>query len=287
MAFKKQPTKADRLNDLTFKTLFNHYKNMAINVFTWKNLPEGIEERYIEKTLFEEGKMLFFRDPAMSFMALKCGQGPHLDVYGEPLRWRAEGLNYNKEFPREKVVLIENNKLRTPTHDTLLYFVRKIYEAERAMDVNLQTSKMPWVIVCDEKKLLTYKEIFRKIDSNEPAIFGASGLSLDSIQVLPTRGELIVNELLDFSHGVENKLLTFLGVDNCPVDKKERLVTGEVDSNDHQVEINADLMLEARKRACDQINEMFGLNVSVELRHKPKEVNPDDVGPDAKQQSDR
>lgn len=280
----KNRTKADWLNNLTFRTLYNHYWNMALNVFKWDGLPEGIEERFIEKTLFDYGQMLFFRDPQKSYMALKCGQGHKLDVYGEPLFWRAEGLNYNKLYHRKECVLIENNKLRTPTADTLYYFVLKLYEAERAMDVNLQTSKMPWVIVCDEKKLLTYKEVFRKIDNNEPAIFGASGLALDAVQVLPTRGEFICNELMDFSHGVENKLLTFLGVDNCPVDKKERLVTGEVSSNDHLVEINADLMLEARQRACDKINEMFGLNVSVELRHKPEEVNADALGTDSKQQ---
>lgn len=260
---------------------------MALNVFKWDGLPEGIEERFIESTLFDYGKILFFRDPAMSYMALRCGQGPNLDVYGEPLFWRAEGLNYNKQYHRDKCVLIENNKLRTPTRETLFYFVRKIYEAERAMDVNLQTSKMPWVIVCDEKKVLTYKEVFRKIDDNEPAIFGASGLSLDAVQVLPTRGEFICNELMDFSHGVENKLLTFLGVDNLPVDKKERLVSGEVSSNDQQVMVNAEIMLEARKRACVKINAMYGLNVSVELRHKPKEEKADAESTAPKQQDNR
>lgn len=283
----KVKSKAEWMNNLTFRTLYNHYRNMAINVFKWEGLPEGIEERYIEQTLFDYGKALFFRDPQKSYMCLKCGAGPYLDVYGEPLRWRAEGLNYNREYKRSECVLIENNKLRTPTHDTLLYFISKLYEAQRAMDVNLQTSKVPWVIVCDEKKLLTYKEIFRRIDENEPAIFGASGISLDAIQVLPTRAEFIGNDLLDFSHGVENMLLTFLGVNNCPVDKKERLVTGEVDSNDQLVEINADLMLEARQRACDRINEMYRLSVSVDLRHKPKEVTEDDVGTGAGDESNR
>lgn len=282
---RKRRTEADFLNDLTFRTLYNQYMNMAINVFKWNGLPEGIEERFIEKTLFEHGKILFFRDPNMSYMSLKCFGGSKLDVYGEPLRWRVEGLGYTGEYRREDCVLIENNKLRTPTRETLYYFVRKLFEAERAIDVNLQTSKMPWVIVCDEKKVLTYKEIFRKIDNNEPAIFGASGLSMDAVQLLPTRATFIGNELNDFSRTVENKLLTFLGVDNCPVDKKERLVTDEVSSNDQQVQTNAEIMLEARKRACEQINSLFGLNVSVELRNQ-KEVTPDAADAQSEQSGD-
>ena len=284
---RKSKSQADCLNDLTFRSLYNHYTNMAINVFTWSGLPDGIEERFIEKTLFEYGKMLFFRDPHMSYMALKCGQGPHLDVYGEPLRWRAEGLNYNREYAREDCVLIENNKLRTPTRETLFYYVRKLYEAERAMDVNIQNSKTPFVFTCNEKQLLTFKEVFRKIDENEPAIFATNGLSLDSVQVFPTRAEFLGNDLMDYSQSVENKLLTFLGVNNCPVDKKERLVTGEVHSNDEQVQTNADLMLEARQRACDHINEKFGLSVSVALRHKPQEVKPDALSPGDEQQDNR
>ena len=277
----KKRTRAELENVLTFRVLYNHYRNMALNTFKWENLPEGIEERYIEKVLFDEGKCLFFRDPAMSYMALPCCNGAQLDVYMEPLRWRAMGLNYNKEYPRDKCVLIENNKLRTPTHETVVMFVRKLYEAERTMDVNLRTCKVPWFIITDERKVLTYKEVLRKIDENEPAIFGAPGLNPEAFQVIPARAEFIGNELMDYTHSVENKLLTFLGVDNCPVDKKERLVTDEVSSNDHLLQINADLMLEARQRACDAINKMYGLNVSVKLRHEPQEVKPDvDGGPE-------
>lgn len=276
----KKTTRAERLNNLTFRTLYNQYKNMALNVFQWEGLPEGIQERYIEQILFEEGKILFFRDPAMSYMALPCFPGVNLDVYNEPLRWRAMGLGYSKEFDRDKCVLIENNKLRTPTEDGVLFYVNKLYEAERTQDTNVRTSKMPWIAVCDEKNLLTYKEVIRKVDANEPAIFAAKGFNPDAIQILPTKATFMGNELIDYSHSVQNDLLTFLGVNNCPVDKKERLVAGEVTSNDDLVQTNAELLLEARQRACDAINEMFpDLHVSVKLRHEPQEVKPDDSVP--------
>lgn len=274
----KKRTRAELENALTFRVLYNHYRTLALNTFTWEGLPEGIEERYIEETLFDEGKCLFFRDPSMSYMALPCFQGAQLDVYGEPLSWRATGLNYNKEYKRDKCVLIENNKMRFPTHDTVLMFVRKMYEAHRTMDVNLRTSKVPWFIITEERKVLTYKEVLRKIDENEPAIFGAPGLNPDAFQVIPAKSEFLGNELMDYAHAVQNELLTFMGVDNCPVDKKERLVSGEVTSNDQLIQINADLMLEARQRACEAINSMYGLNVSVRLRHEPQqEVKQDDV----------
>lgn len=282
----KKLTAAEFLNDMTFRVLYEHYKTIALNAYKWDGLPDGIEERYIEDTLFKEGKVLFFRDPQMSFFALPCFQGNQLDVYGEPLNWTAQGLNYMRTMPREACVLIENNKTRTATHDKVVYFVRKMYEASRTMDTTLKTAKVPFVFLCDEKQVLTYKAIFQKIDENEPAIFGDSGLALDRVQVLPTRVQFQGNELMDFSRSVESQLLTFLGINNCPVDKKERLITDEATSNNQLIDINANLGLEARKRAADAINELYGLNVSVDLRYKPEEVEPDDGMEPGKQPPD-
>lgn len=273
---KKKRTYEDMLNVVTFRVLYEHYRNVALNMFKWEGLPEGMEERYIERALFDNGKALFFKDPQMSYMCLPCFQGAQLNVYNEPLAWRAVGTGYTREFHSDQCVLIENNKMRTPTHDTVAFFVRKMYEAERTMDVNLTTSKAPWIFLCDEKKVLTYKVLFQKIDQNEPAIFGANSLALGDVQLLPTGAEFIGNDLMDFSHSVENKLLTFLGINNCPVDKKERLVTDEAESNDQLIETNAAVMLESRQRAADAINKMWpDLHIKVDLRHKPEEVTPD------------
>lgn len=271
----KKQTKTDWMNRITSFALFNHYKNICLNMFEWKNLPEGLEERFIERVLFNEGKVLFFRDPKQSFMALPCFGGTQLDFYGEPLYWRTNGLGYNKQYHRDDCVLIENNKLRTPTVDMVALYVSKMYEVSRTMDTNIATSKMPWIILCDDRQLLTYKSIIQKIDENEPAIFGVKGLTMDEIQVLQTKAQFIGNELMDFHHSVENTLLTYLGINNCPVDKKERLITGEAESNDQQLEVNATVMLEARQRAVEKINKLYGLKISVDLRHKPKEVDPD------------
>lgn len=272
----KKRSYEDMLNLTTFRVLYNHYRNVCLNMFKWEGLPEGIDEVFIERTLFDNGKALFFRDPSMSFMCLPCFNGQKLNVYNEPLSWRAIGTGYNKEFKADDCVLIENNKMRTSTHDTVAFFVRKMYESERTMDSNLITSKVPWFFLCDEKQVMTYKAIFEKIRNNEPAIFGTRGLSLEDVQVLPTKIQFLGNDLMDFSHSVENKLLTFLGINNCPVDKKERLVTDEAESNDHLIDVNVGVMLEPRQRAAEAINAMWPeLHVTVDLRHKQKEGEGD------------
>lgn len=265
---RKRATLTDLLNDLTFKTLYNQYKLIAVNAFEWEGLPEGIEERHLENTLFKNGKAIFFKDPSMSFMCLpveECGQ---MNVYGDPLKYRAYGYNYNREYRADECVIIENNKLRLNTQDFLMFYVNKLTEAERTIDVNLKACKTPIVFACDDKDVLTFKRIFQEVDGNAPALFADRGLNLDSITAFQTGVKFMGNEISDYKQTVTNDLLTFLGKNNPAVDKKERTIVDEVNANNDLISSFSDLQLEARERACDAINELYGLNVKVKRREE-------------------
>lgn len=263
---RKRPTLTDLLNDLTYRTIFDKFKMVAINMFKWSNLPEGIEEKHIEKYLFDDGCAIFFRDPDMSYMCLKADPGAQQNVYGEPLGWWATGFNYHKYYDTDKCVIISNNKLRIATEKFITFYANKLSEAERTMDVNVKSCKTPFIFACDDKDVLSFKQIFAKVDGNEPAIYADRGLNLDSLQVFQTGVKFLGNDLQDYKRTVESELLTFLGVNNVSVDKKERLITDEAESNDELIQSFCDIQLESRQRACEEINAMYGLNVSVELR---------------------
>ena len=260
---RKRVSITDLLNDLTFNTTFKKFKLIAVNAFEWEGLPDGILERHIERVLFDHGKAIFFRDPQMSFMCLETQNGTQLNVYGDPLHYRAYGYNYNKEYKADDCVIIENNKLRLNTYDFVMHYVKKIVEAERTMDVNIKAVKTPVIFACDDNTALTLKAISAKVDDNVPYLYIDKSISLNDISTLDTGAKFLCNDLMDYKKSVENELLTFLGLNNTPVDKKERLITDEAEANDELIASFADLQLEARERACEAINQMYGLNVSV------------------------
>lgn len=263
---KKRATLSDLLNDLTYKTHFDKNKLICLNEHEWLNLPEGIEARHIEKWLFSNGFCAFFKRKQGSFMVLECSSDGRQNVYGDPTGYRITGVNYQTHRSAEECVIIKNNLLAIPTEPFIIHYVNKITEAERTMDVNIKACKTPVVFACDDKDVLTFKRIFQQVDGNVPAIFADRGLNLESIRAFLTGVKFMGIELMDYKRAVESDLLTFLGQNNTPVDKKERLITSEAEANDQLIQSFADLQLEARQKACEEINAMFGLNISVRRR---------------------
>lgn len=279
---KKRANLSDLLNDLTFRVLYDKNKLIALNEWEWEGLPDGIESRHIERLLYGNGTACFFRDPKMSFMCLECSSTGRVNVNYDPTEYRVHGFGYQRTVQADDCVIIRNNLLAIPTDPFVMHYVNKLTEAERTMDVNVKACKTPVIFACDDKDVLSFKRLFSQVDGNVPAIFADRGLNLDSIQAFLTGVKFLGNELMDYKRSVESDLLTFMGQDNTPVDKKERLITDEAEANNQLIASFADLQLSAREKACEEINKMWPeLSVSVRRR-----VGPSDAGKGVKKDAE-
>ena len=63
------------------------------------------------------------------------------------------------------------------------------------------------------------------------------------------------------------------GINNANTDKRERLITDEVNANNQLVQLCGDTGLLCRKQACEKFNKLYGTNIDVELRQKPVEYS--------------
>lgn len=263
---KKRATLTDLLNDLTFKCLFDKYKLIAMNAFEWEGLPDGLTARHIENVLFTHGKGVFFKHPSMSHLFLRADADGRVNVYGDPLGYTAQGVGMTHRVRSDDCVIVENNMLRLPTKNFLYLYVNKLTEIERTIDVNVKACKTPVIILCDDKDELSMKQAFARIDGNTPAIFLDKSFNADNIKALDLKASFMANDMTEYKHTVESDLLTFLGINNTPIDKRERLITDEANANNQLIESFFEIQLEARQRACEQINEKYGLKISVRRR---------------------
>ena len=259
---------AKQLNDMTFTDYYYRLMLIARSRFKWNNLPNGIDEKWIEKYLFSEGECLFYKDKDKGFMVAKCTASGNLNYYDEPTMLRPYGTNYMGEPLENNVecVVIRNNDMMIPTCPSLQLYAFRLAEISRTIDININGQKTPVMILCSEKQKRSMKTLFSQMNGFEPVIYGDRNMDIDSIKALKTETPIVFDKLQIQKHAIWNECMTFLGINNANMDKKERLVDDEVQANNEQVEMSASVMLKAREQACKQINELFGLNISVELR---------------------
>jgi hypothetical protein len=258
--------KTPNMNNLTANDYYDRLKLIALSLFEWKGLPDSCNARFLEQTLYTYGRALFINDDTMGFLNMRCTPSGKLNNYDEAISYTAYSTIYNREFKRGECVLIRNNYLERPTDNSIILFASRLTESERTIDTNIKAQKTPVLIRCDEKDRLTMKNLYNQYEGNEPFILGSKSLNPDGLKVLKTDAPFIADKLQKYKHEIWNEALTFLGVNNTNTDKRERLVTDEVNANNEVISVNADSMLLTRKEACEQINKMYGLNVSVEMR---------------------
>ena len=267
---------AETLNNRTFTDYFYRLNLIARSVFEWSGLPEGIDEKWIERYLFNEGECLFFKHPELGFIVTKCADGGELNHYDEPTRITpvAHNLTCDPLTNYVDCVLIQNNDLRLPTAPTIELYAMRLAELCRTIDVNVKAMKTPVLILASEKQKLSMKQVYSKWDGNEPVIYGDKSLDPEGIRVLKTDAPIVFDKLQIQKHAIWNECMTFLGINNANMDKRERLVDDEVQANNEQVAISAEVMLKARQSAAEKINKMFGTNIEVKIRKQDMPLMP-------------
>ncbi|MDD4438797.1 MAG: hypothetical protein PHS04_12290 [Tissierellia bacterium] len=255
------------INSMTINDYYDRLKTIALSLFEWKGLPDSCNSRFLELTLYTYGRALFIEDPATGFLNMRCVPSGRLNHYDEPVSYTAYSTIYNREFMRDECVLIRNNLLEKPTENTVLLFAIRLTEAERTIDTNIKAQKTPVLIRCDDKDRLTMQNLYKKYDGNEPFILGGKSLNIDGLKVLKTDAPFVADKLQVYKRQIWNEALTFFGVNNANTEKRERLITDEVKSNEEVIYLNSESMLLTRQQAAEDINKKYGLNVSVEKRN--------------------
>ena len=265
------------LNNRTYLQYYYRLLELAINMYEWKNLPPSVDERFLELTLFSDGMAVFFRDEVLGELCLQCMIGGQLDVYRIPIERTAYATNgYQARLDETNSVIIFNNYTHTNSMLDVEMYARRLYEIERTIDVNVKAQKTPLIIRATENQRLTIKNLYMQYDGNEPFIFGDKNLDMDGIKVLKTDAPYVSDKLNILKRQIWNEALTYLGIENSNTEKKERLVSDEVTTNLGGVEAQRFCRLNARRQAAKKINEMFGLNISVDFRQETQTVTRDE-----------
>lgn len=256
-------------NNVAFMAYYNRLKELAMIVFEWKNLPETVDERFLELSLYSNGSCLFFKDDVLGYLALKSANSGPVDVYNIPTRRRAYSASgYSNELTNQNSVIIFNNYIHSTSAGEAEIYARRLWNLDRIIDVNSNAQKTPVIITCDENERLTMINLFKEIDGNSPVIFGGKALNVAGVKALNIGAPYVADKIYDLKQRIWNEALTNLGITNTDTSKRERLITDEVNKNQGGVIASRYSRLQARQQACKQINRMFNLDVSCDYREQ-------------------
>lgn len=255
------------LNQNTYWHYVRVITEIALSRFEWKNLPETVNARYLELKLFENGSVIYFNDDVIGNLCLSMLQSGDFDVYGDPIRRTAwSGYNrYSKVCYPDDSVIIWNNMTRTNNVLMVELYARKLWNMDRTVDINLNAQKTPILLQGTEEQKLTLQNAYKDYDGNMPVIHAYKGFNTGGISSISTGAPFVSDKIYDIKTRYWNEILTYLGITNMSVIKKERVNVDEVNRSLGGTYGCRQSPLQMRKQACEKINAMFGTDISVDF----------------------
>lgn len=275
------------VNDETFYDYLNRFKRIALSLFEWVNLPSSMNEEFLEKCLYYTGQASLLKSEKYGYINTKSCNSGYLNIYNNPTQLNCFSYNFHEtrklysglnplvdkeQQQKECCVLVKNNYDKLPTAGSMELFAWRLYLAQRTCDVNISSQRFPVIVVGDEKQRLMLENLYSQYDGNQPVIFGNKNqLNEDMLKAIRTEAPYVVDKITDYKKEIWNEALTYLGINNISISKKERLTENESNENNELVNLNLQAMLVPRMKACREFNELFGLTgtdkeISVRVR---------------------
>lgn len=263
---KKRMINSQISNYKTYLMYKRQMKTLAENVFKFNNLPEYIDVSYLNKTLLNDGAIAFFKDEVLGVIALPfCSYGK-LDVYGRPNQIYVFGQNgYHEVLDKDKYVIMYDNNGKYPLVLDIAQMAERVALAVRTQDVNIVQQRTPriWKTSKDTEK--SVKDLINEIDTMvETVVTYDSKNVLTDLQSVQAPAPYVTDKLDDHLKELFAEFYRLIGVANVQIQKKERYITDEMQASQGGTIASRWSRFEPRQRAVKEINEKFGLDISVE-----------------------
>lgn len=254
-------------NLLTYQMYLRQMTTLAENVFTFKNMPEFIDISYVNKILLRKGSIAFFYDDVLdTLLALPFYSTSGLDVYGRPSKnITVQGQNgYVKTLKTDEYIIMYDNLGKYPIFIDILQYAERRALYTRTIDINIWQQKTPRIIKASTENEKSIRDTMNDIDSFEEKIFTYNNILEDLDMILApapfVSDKIQIQKMNDYA-----EFLALIGISNIQYQKRERNISDEINYSQGGTIASRYNRFEPRKKAIEQINKKWGLNIEVEF----------------------
>ena len=246
----------------------------AISVFDWK-LPETWPKNYLLYCLYCWGYVAVFKTDKFGVIFQPCGLYGY-DVFYQPTHAIiANPLLQGIQEPRigKQCEILRLMPDYGGIMDIVTHYAELMAIATQTAQVNLFNSKLSYIFTTSSKAgAETFKKAYDKLMLGSPAVIDKVNLNADGTppwtMFLQNIGQnYIADRVLSDLRKLEAMYDTDIGIPNANTDKRERLITDEVNANNIETLSKCDLWLEELRESCRKINAVFGIDLAVNWRY--------------------
>lgn len=275
------PSMVHYIDNGTAKFYTRYFLQKAMSVFKWE-LPELWDTDYFLYTLYTWGFIAILKTDRFGVIPQQCTLTGY-NVFYAPKRITVTNPIMPQTIERDidkDCVLLKLTPDYAGILDLIYFYAGKMALASSAVNVNLLNSKLAYLFTAKNKSVAeSFKKMYDQIASGEPAsIIDRNLLDPDGNKTWDFFSQnlhenYIASDILADMRKIEQQFDTDIGIPNANTDKRERLITDEVNANNVETATRCELWLEELKKGCEKVKTMFDVDISVDWRVKPNESN--------------
>lgn len=251
----------------------------AMSVYKWK-MPELWSENYFKYSLYVNGFVSVLYTAKYGWIPQKCGLSG-FNLFEEP-----NGIIINNQFVTierkigDACVIFRMNPDYTGIVDLIEAYACQLAEMHLTAYANMQSTKVGFILTADNKNMAEdLKKIADQILNGETAVVSKKNPNIQwDYFSNNVKQNYVVSDILVDMRKLLNMFNTEFGIPNANTEKKERMVTDEVNSNNGDTKTRAEMWLNSFKDTCDKLNIMAGeLIMSVDWNPVVREAVKADV----------
>lgn len=254
------------------------YLTLYSNAFDYENLPDDFMQVTGKNRMWLAMKFFapcvcFFKDEAKGLQCLPVSGMGKWNIGGMPEEWTAYGAN-GVSYKRDNT----NSVLMFNDYSFGIPFFRVLYDLDLMMECdnthrqNLRAQRQPLIVEMEEDEKKSADKFIAELENDVIKVRKRSGGGKRATdrpydtKAFESGKQFQGDQLASDYRYFENRILTRLGYNNENVEKKERLLVDEVNSNNEVVDSFLTARLECEKEAFEKINKLWGYNIQVKPR---------------------